>query len=158
MIGPALHVKRLCDRAALPTAGSLTPSTCDGYAPSPGWSPTSHQSISFAPFDIRISSGRYQQAAYDELHARSREARVTRALLARLLLRRAVVGPDHGVKTHVLWSRNARAMRKSGYAVSLIHHMRPLNRRETNSTRQLHDPQSHLRAAFGRAMASARNA
>ena len=71
---------------------------------SPGWSPTSHQSISFAPFDIRISSGRYQQAAYDELHARSREARVMRALLARLLLRRAVVGLVYRVKTHVPYS------------------------------------------------------
>ena len=71
---------------------------------SPGWSLTSHESISFAPFDSRISSGRSQQAAYDGLHARSREARVMRALLARLLLRRAVVGLVDSVKTHVLYS------------------------------------------------------
>ena len=36
------------------------------------------------------------------------------------------VGPIHTVKTHVWCTENARALHKSEYAVSLIHHMRPL--------------------------------
>ena len=61
------------------------------------------------------------------------------------------VGPVHGVKTHVSCSQNARALHKSEYAVSLIHHMRPLNRQETHGFCKTHHPQFCLRAVFGRA-------
>ena len=54
----------------------------------------------------------------------SRCARVSRGVAPV----QTVVGPVDGVKTHVSCSRNARGLRKSEYAVSLIHHTRPLNR------------------------------
>ena len=50
----------------------------------------------------------------------------------------------HGVKTHVSRSRNAHALRKSEYAVSLIHHIRPLNRRDTHKFRDFRAPRFRL--------------
>ena len=54
---------------------------------------------------------------------------------------RTVLGPVHAVKTHVPCNQNARDMWQSEYAVSLIHHIRPLFRRETHRFRDFRDPQ-----------------
>ena len=61
------------------------------------------------------------------------------------------VGPIHTVKTHVWCTENARALHKSEYAVSLIHHMRPLNRQETHGFSKSRDPRLRPRAVFDRA-------
>ena len=79
-----------------------------------------------------------------------------RALLARSSLRLAVAGPVHGVKTHVPCNRNARGMCQSEYAASLIHNMRPLNRRETRGVCKSRDPQFPLRAVCSEASAKFR--
>ena len=56
------------------------------------------------------------------------------------------VGPVHVIKTHVSCSRNARTLCKSEYAMSLMHHMRPLNRRETHRFRDFRKPRFRLGA------------
>ena len=60
---------------------------------------------------------------------------------ARFGMTRISVSPVHRVNAHVLWSRNARDLCLNEYAVYFIHHMRPLNRRETHGTRNFrHHP------------------
>ena len=71
-------------------------------------SPLSFATSTPPQFDRLILSGSSQHATCDGLHASSREARLERALFARLLLRLSVAGPVHGVKTHVPCSQNAR--------------------------------------------------
>ena len=46
-------------------------------------------------------------------------------------IRSSVPSCINSVKTHIPCDRNARALCQSAYAVSFIHHMRPLNHRET---------------------------
>ena len=62
----------------------------------------------------------------------------------------------HGVKMHVSRSRNAHALRKSEYAVSLIHHIRPLNRRDTHKFRDFRAPRFRLGALSDRARSGRR--
>ena len=60
---------------------------------------------------------------------------------ARFGMTRISVSPVHRVNAHVLWSRNARDLCLNEYAVYFMHHMRPLNRRETHGTRNFrHHP------------------
>ena len=71
--------------------------------------------------------------AMDRLRQRvSEEGRV------RLCMNRTRVGPVHVVKMHVPCIQSARALCQNEYAVSLIHHPRPLNRRETHGFRNFH--------------------
>ena len=97
---------------------------------SPGWFAPSQSSNSTALFDCRISSGRSWRAVCNGPHARTRTRRISRALLARLLLCQTPLSPVHGINTYVSHIRNARAMGRSEYAMPLIHHVRPLNHQE----------------------------
>ena len=97
---------------------------------SPGWFAPSQSSNSTALFDCRISSGRSWRAVCNGSHARVRTRRIACALPARLLLCQTPLSPVHSINTHVSHIRNARAMRRSKYAVPLIHHVRPLNHQE----------------------------
>ena len=108
---------------------------------SPGWFAPSQSSNSTALFDCRIFSGRSWRAVCNGPHARMRTCRIACALPARLLLCRTPVSPVHGIKTHVSHIQNVRTMRRSEYLVPLIHHMRPLNHRETSGNRNswVHD-------------------
>ena len=101
----------------------------------------------------------YHLEALSELHTMDRmRVRVLVALRARFSRHcsavRDGVGPVHVVKTHVSCSRNARTLCKSEYAMSLLHHMRPLNRRETHRFRDFRKPRFRLGAVSDRARES----
>ena len=91
------------------------------------------------------------RAAFDGLHASMCTCRVERSILRGCSCDRMSVGPIHTVKTHVWCTENARALHKSEYAVSLIHHMRPLNRQETHGFCKSRDPRFRPRAVLDRA-------
>ena len=107
---------------------------------SPGWFAPSQSSNSTALFDCRISSGRSWRAVCNGPHARVRTRRVACALPAILLLCQTPLSPVHGINTHVSHIRNARAMRRSEYAVPLIHHVRPLKHKKIRRFRTCSGP------------------
>ena len=107
---------------------------------SPGWFAPSQSSNSTALFDCRISSGRSWRAVCNGPHARVRTRRVACALPAILLLCQTPLSPVHGINTHVSHIRNARAMRRSEYAVPLIHHVRPLKHKKTQKISHMFRP------------------